>query len=253
MRSLSRLAVLGTLAAGLVAAPGASAANTATAKVTPNKGGSIVVGAPTTFTVKASTPDTAVDPSGNTRIKAIVANLPTQLLFNTVPFKFCDATSFQANKTCPSATRIGAATILADGGPDVGVITATTELFFGSGFSVLAHVESNAPAIINEAVIGSLRSSGVSGYGLQMYIEVPSKISEPTDGLFPVVRSVDAKFSGPSKSVRIPGQSKKVKLPLVGLAPCKGALNFQVNVQYANTAGAITKTDSASAKAKCKK
>lgn len=260
MRSLSRVAMLGTLTAALVAVPGASAANSGSAAVSPNKGGTLTVGAPTTFKVKVSTPDTAPDPSGNLRLQAITANLPTQLLFNTVPFKPCSTTSFIATKSCPSSSKLGTATVLANGGPEVGVITATTDLYFGTGFTVLARVQADKPAIIDEAVVGALRSSGFgvtnpsSLYGLQLYIPIPAKISEPISGLFPTVTATDATFKGPTKSVRLPGEKKKSKLPLVGLAPCKGALAFQVNVLYTDAVGLnTTKTDSAAATAKCKK
>lgn len=257
MRFLPRVAMLGTLAA-LAVTPSAMAANTAKATVTPNKGGTLLLAAPTTFNVTVNTPDTPVDPSGNTRIQAIAANLPVDLLFNSIPFKVCDRTSFIQKLTCPSATKLGTATLTADGGPDIGTITATTTLYFGTGFSVLAHVTVDKPAVIDTAVIGELRSSGRDGqtasslYGLQLFIPVPTQLSEPIPGLFPTVKSTVAKFSPPTKSTKVDG--KKVKIPLAGLGPCKGKLAFNIAVLYTNAAGlTTTKTDSAATTAKCKK
>lgn len=261
MRSLSRAAVLGTLAA-LIATPSAMAANTASAKVSPNKGGSLTLANPTKFTVKVATPDTPVDPSGNTQLQAIIADLPVDLLFNSIPFKPCNTNAFITTLSCPSSSKLGTATLTADGGPDVGVITAKTELFFGTGFAVLAHVTTDKPAVIDQAVIGSLRSSGqvplgatssaVSAlYGLQLYIPVPKNLSEPVGGLFPTVKTTDASFAGPTKSTKVNG--KKVKVPLVGLGPCKGKLAFRIGAQYGDATGAITKTDTAATTAKCKK
>lgn len=254
MRSLPRLAVLGALSALLAVPAGAMGANSAKVTLSPNKGGSLTVAAPTTFKMQVSTPDTPVDPSGSRRIRAIEANLPEQLLFNTTGFKMCNSTDFVATKSCPSATKLGSATVLADGGPDIGVITATTDLYFGTGFTVLARIQSQAPAVIDEAVIGSLRSSGVRGYGLQMYIPVPAVVAQPLPGLFPTVRSLNATVKPATRSVRVPGEKKKVKLPMAGLGICSGKLNFQVNIVYGDAAGAnTTKIDGASTSAKCKK
>lgn len=253
MRKLSRIAVLGTVAAA-VAAPSAMAANSATVKLSPNKGGSLTVAAPTTFRVTVNTPDTPYDASGQTRIKAIKALLPEDLLFNSIPFATCDVQKFLATKICPSATKLGDAVVEADGGPEIQKVMATTELYFGSGFSILARVKSDAPAVIDEPVIGELRSSGVAGYGLQMYIPVPPQIAEPIDRVYPIVKSVTATVKPPTKSVRVPGEKKKVKLPLAGLGPCSGALAFNVSIVYTDAVGLIDKkVDGASAKASCKK
>ena len=253
MRKLSRIAVIGTLAAA-AAAPNAMAANSAVAKLTPNKGGSLTVAAPTTFQVTVNTPDIAYDNTGNTRIKAIKALLPEQLLFNSIGFKYCDTVQFLATKTCPSATKLGDAVVEADGGPDIGKVLATTELYFGSGFNVLARVRSDAPAVIDQPVVGELRSSGVKGYGLQMYIPVPKDIAEPIERVYPIVRKVTATVKPPTRSVKVPGEKKKVKLPLAGLGPCSGKLNFNVSVIYTDSIGTIDKTtDGAPTTATCKK
>lgn len=255
MRPLTRLAVLGTMSA-IVAAPTAMAANSATASLSPNKGGTITVAKPVSFAVKAAFPDTPSDISGSTRLQAIQAKLPVPLLFNTIPFGQCDAQNFNATKSCPSSTKLGTATVLADGGPDVGEITAKTDLYFGTGFSVLARIQTDKPALLDVAIIGSLRSSGTAGYGLEMYIPVPKEIQEPLTGIFPSVKSLDASFKPPVKSVRIPGTKGKTKLPLAGLGPCPSSkkLNFLVNILYTDASGTATvKTDSAAAVAKCKK
>ncbi len=253
MRNLSRLLVLGTAAATL-AAPSAMAANSAVAKLTPNKGGTPVVAAPTTFKLTVNTPDVLYDASGNTRIKAIKANLPEQLLFNSLGFKQCPISTFLATKVCPSATKLGSAVVEADGGPDIGKVQARTDLYFGSGFTVLARVQSDSPAVIDQPVVGELRSSGATGYGLQMYIPVPADIAQPISGVYPIVRSVTATVKPPTRSVKIPKTKGKTKIPLAGLGPCKGALNFNVSVVYTDAGGLIDKlTDGAATKAKCKK
>lgn len=255
MRNLSRLAVLGAVsAAAAVAAPSALAASTAVATLTPNKGGSLTVAAPTTFKLTTKTPDFPYDISGNTRLKAIKANLPEQLLFNTTGFTPCNTAQFLVSRTCSSKSKLGTAVVIADAGPDLPPVQATTDLYFGSGFTVLARVQSESPAVIDQPVVGELRSSGVRGYGLQMYIPIPPDIAQPIERVYPVVRSVTATVKPPSRSVRVPGEKKKVKLPLAGLGQCKGALNFQVSVVYTDALGLIDKsTDSAATKAKCRK
>jgi hypothetical protein len=253
MRPLSRLIALGALSA-LVAAPSAMAANSATASLSPNKGGTITQGNPVKFKVKALLPDTPSDTSGNRRLLAIQAKLPVPLLFNTIPFSQCDTASFPTSKSCPSSTKLGTATILADGGPSVGEITAKTTLYYGTGFTVLANVTVDKPAIINEGVVGSLRSSGTAGYGLEMYIPVPQSLSMPLQDLYPTVKSVDADFAPPKKKVKV--GKERITVPLAGLGPCPSSkkLNFQVNALYTDATGVtITKNDSASTTAKCKK
>lgn len=253
MRKLSRIAVIGTLAAA-AAAPNAMAANSAVAKLSPNKGGTLTVAAPTTFQVTVNTDDVAYDNTGNTRIKAIRALLPEQLLFNSIGFKYCDTVTFLATKTCPSATKLGDAQVVADGGPDIGQVLATTELYFGSGFTILARVKSDAPAVIDQPVVGELRSSGVKGYGLQMYIPVPKDIAEPIERVYPIVKKVTATVKPQTRSVKVPGEKKKVKLPLAGLGPCSGKLNFKVEVVYTDSIGLIDKLPSGAATtASCKK
>ena len=251
MRPLTRLAVLGTLTA-LAATPNAFAANSATAKVT-GKAGSSVVAGPARFQLTVNTPDTPSDPSGNTRIQAIQARLPSTLLFNTVLFGQCSTSGFISNGSCPASTRLGSATLTADGGPDVGIITAKTELYIGTGFAVLARVQTDKPAVIDESIVGSIRSSATQGYGLELYIPVPKSLQEPVPGLFPSVKSVVADFAGPKKKVSVKGFKGKVTVPLVGLGPCSGKLNFQVNTLYGNAVGNVTKTDGASTSATCKK
>ena len=253
MRTLSRLAPIAAAAATLIAVPAATGA-TLSASLSPNKGGSITVGAPTTFGLKGAGFTTAYDPAGGTRLKAIKANLPEQLLFNTTGFKLCDVDIFQSSKVCPSATKLGDTSILVDAGPEVGQVTATATLYIGSGFTILARVQADRPAIIDEPIVGELRSSGVKGYGLQMYIPVPSKVQQPIDGVYPVVRGIDATVKPPTRSVKVPGEKKKVKLPLAGLGTCSGALKFQFQAVYTDATGAVDKsTEGAEASAKCKK
>jgi hypothetical protein len=265
MRSLPRLAVLGTLAAALVVTPSAMAANTLVPTVSPNKGGSINLATPTTFSVKATFPDTVSDPTGNTRLQSIVAKLPLPLLFNTIPFGTCDLASFSNGHVCSSATKLGSAKIVADGGPDTGLINATADIYIGAGFSLYTRVQSSSPALIDEGVTNArLESSGTTGYGLQMYIPVPQTLQQPIPGLYPTIRSLDATFTPPVKKVTVPGIKGKQKLTLAGLGPCPSTkkLNFQVNINYTDATGPhtdgngqliSTKTDTASGAAKCKK
>jgi hypothetical protein len=266
MRSLPRLAVLGTLAAALVITPSAMAATSLSATVSPNKGGSINLATPTTFGVKATFPDTASDPSGNVRLQSIVAKLPLPLLFNTIPFGTCDAASFTNSKVCSSATKLGTAKIVADGGPDIASpIDATADIYVGTGFSLLTRVQASAPALIDEAVTNArLESSGTAGYGLQMYIPVPQTLQQPIPGVYPTIKSLDATFTPPVKKVTVPGIKGKQKLPLAGLGPCPSSkkLNFRIDINYTDSTGPHTdgngqlvpvKTDTAIGAAKCKK
>ncbi|MBO9533404.1 MAG: hypothetical protein J7513_10565 [Solirubrobacteraceae bacterium] len=257
MRFVSRVALLGALAAVAAAGP-ASAAPSFTMKVSPNKRGTLTLGAPTSFTASFASPERTSTTDGSIRLKAIAAKLPDQLVFNPIPFKLCNVASFVATQTCPSATKLGDATIKADGGPEVGEITATTTLYLGTGYSVLANVKASRPAVINESVIGSLQSSATEtdssvGFGLQMYIPVTPKIQMPIDGVFPTVKAFNATIKPPTKSVSVPGVKGKYKMPVAGLGPCK-TLNFALAVTYTNASGVDTvATDSDTDKQKCKK
>jgi hypothetical protein len=251
MRPISKLALLGALTATLVAAP-AAMAGTLTVGLKPNKGGTPVVGAPSTITTTLLTPGRAPTTDGNQQITAIEAKLPTQLLFNTIPFSPCNKESFVSSGSCPSASKIGDAVIKADGGPDVGVITSTATMYFGSGFTVLAKVNVDKPTIINDNIVGELRSSGTTGYGLSLYIPVPDDISHPLGTLYPTVTNTVATIKSPVKKTSVKGLKGKTTIPLVGLGPCKGALPFQINIKYRNLAGALT-DDGGSGSGKCTK
>lgn len=258
MRLLSRAALLGLLAfsAGGTAMPSpASAAGTLGVTLSPDKGGSLTVGAPTTFTLTATTPSVLYDLSGNTRLKAIKANLPEQLLFNTTDFPQCNVAKFLADKVCPKSTQLGTVEMKVDAGPDFPtLVDATAELFFGSGFTMLAFVHATSPAPIDQPVVGELRSSGTTGYGLQIYIPVPEQLSVPIDKVYPVVKSMKAVVTPPTRRVKVPGSTKKVKLPLAGLGSCKGALNFSLTIVYSDASGVTEKaTDPTATKVKCKK
>ncbi|MEH3053398.1 MAG: hypothetical protein PGN13_05220 [Patulibacter minatonensis] len=257
MRPLSRVALLGALAMA-VTAPTASAATTLDMKVSPKKRGTLTLGAPTTFTAAFASPERASTTDGTTRLKAIAAKLPDQLVFNPIPFTACNVAKFVATKTCPSASKLGTATIIADGGPEVGEITATTTLWFGSGYSILANVKASRPAVIDEAVVGSLQSSATptdasTGYGLQMYIPVTPQIQMPLDNVYPTVKKFDATIKPMTKKVKVDGVKGKYTMPVAGLGPCK-KLNFQINVTYTNAANVDTiATDSAKDTETCSK
>lgn len=257
MRSLSRVALLGAVAAAAIA-PSANAASTLSMGVSPNKAGTLTLGAPTTFTADFKSPDRASTTDGSLRLKAIIAKLPDSLVFNPIPFSACKVASFVATKTCPSATTLGTAKITADGGPEVGQIDATATLYFGTGYSVLANVKASKPAIIDEAVVGSLQSSATTtdsstGFGLEMFIPVTPTIQVPLDNVYPTVKAFNATIKPMTKKVKVDGVKGKYTMPIAGLGPCK-TLNFQVAVQYTNAGGVdTTQTDSANSSAKCKK
>jgi len=255
MRPLSRIALAGA-ALSLALAPPAGAANSLKAKVSPNKGGQLTVAAPTTFRVQAATPDRRPTLDGGQKLKAVVAKLPTQLVYNPIPFKECTAASFLVQRTCPSSTKLGTVKILADGGPSVGDIDVAVTLWFGTGYTILARVQADKPCVIDEAIVGDLRSSGTKGHGLAMYIPVTPLLQMPLPNLYPTIKTIDATVKPMTKRTRVPGSRKKVKLPIAGLGPCTGSkqLNFAIDVQYTNAAGAdVTATDSASGSAKCRK
>jgi hypothetical protein len=257
MRSLSRVVLLGALSAVAVA-PSAMAAPTLGVTVSPNKRGTLTLGAPTSFSVKFASPERASTTDGSLRLKAIATKLPDQLVFNPIPFTACKVTSFVASKVCPSSTKLGSAIITADGGPEVGEITATATLYFGSGYSILARVQASKPAVIDEAVIGSLQSSATTtdastGYGLQLYIPVTPAIQVPLDNVYPTVKAFNATVKPMTKKVKVDGVKGKYTLPLAGLGPCS-KLNFQVGVYYVNAAGVdVPNPDVAGASQSCKK
>lgn len=253
MRILSRLFVLGTLLAA-TAAPSAMAENVSVATLSPNKGGTYTAAAPTTFSLTTSTPDSVYDPTGRTRILAVKTNLPEQLLFNSLGFPTCKVTAFLESKICPRNTKLGTAVVQAYGGPDILAVQATADLYFGSGFAILARVRTESPAVIDEAVVGDLRSSLTTGYGLQMYIPVPPAISEPIDRVYPIVRSVTATVRPLNRKVKVPGRKRKLTVPLAGLGPCTGPMNFEQSIVYGDINGNINGVpDGAATQARCRK
>jgi hypothetical protein len=259
MRSLSRLVVLGTLSA-IAIAPSAMATPSLTASVTPNKGGTVTVAAPISFKLTGTFPDTPSDPSGNLQLQSIATKLPPSLLFNTIPFATClgdpvALTGFFATGSCPSATKLGTATVIADAA-SAGTITATSNLYFGSGFSVFTTVNATSPAVIDEKVASRLQSSASNGYGLELYIPIPPTLRQPIQGIYPTIKSVTATVSPAVKSVKVAGTKGKVKVPLTGLGPCPsgGKLPFEMDINYTDAAGLnVVKTDAAKATAACKK
>lgn len=257
MRSLSRVALLGALAA-VAAAPTASAATSLSMTVSPNKAGKLTLGAPTTFTANFASPERTSTTDGSVRLKAIVAKLPDQLVFNPIPFTACNAVQFVASSTCPSATKLGEADITADGGPEVGVVPAKATLYFGTGYSVLARIQASRPAVIDEAVVGQLESSATAtdasaGFGLQMYIPVTPRVQMPLDGVYPVVKTFKASIKPMTKRVKVDGVKGRYTMPVAGLGPCK-TLKFRVGAYYTNAAGVDTiAQDVADSSAKCKK
>ena len=252
LRHLSRIAALSTAALAL-AAPVALGAEGAV-ELTPNRGGSSTIATPTTFKVTTSQLVTPYDTTGNTRVKAIRALLPEQLLYNTTDFPTCDIEKFLSTKICPAKTRIGSADILADGGPEVGPVAVRASLFYGDGFAILARVQSDVPAYIDEPIVGRLSSAQTKGYGLQMYIPVPPQISQPIDGIFPVVRSVTASVRPPSLKMKVRGMKRKVRVPLAGIGPCRGLMRFDVGVVYTDGLGlADLITEGAPTTARCRK
>jgi hypothetical protein len=253
MHPFTRLAAIAVGAAALTGAPAAMAATSGAAAISPKTGGSITVGAPITIKLRATLPDTPSDTTGKARAMAVQVKLPLPLVFNSIPFSQCDTAQFLATKTCPSATRLATAAIVADGGPSVGLINASATMWFGAGFQVLTTITTDKPAILNETSIGTLRSSGTPGFGLELYIPIPAALQEPLQDLYPTVRSIVAKVTPPKKRIRIGDES--VMLPLTGLGPCPSSrkLPFQINVLYTDASvSAVTKTDSALAVATCK-
>ncbi|MDQ8043997.1 MAG: hypothetical protein REI11_05295 [Patulibacter sp.] len=261
MRPLSRLLLLGA-ASALIAAPSAFAASTLTASVSPNKAGTVVQGNAVGFKLTGAFPDTPSDQTGNLQLQSIATKLPPALLFNPIPFSYCVGdpvakTGFFATNTCPSSSKLGSATVIADGGT-VGPITATTDLYFGAGYAVFARVRASQPAVIDQAVQAKLQSSGTNGYGLELYIPIPQELRQPIAGsaIYPTVKSVTATVSALTKSVKVKGTKGKVKVPLVGLGPCPsgGKLPFEMDVNYTDAGGLNTvKTDVAKSTASCKK
>lgn len=250
MHALSRVGALAALSLTLLA-PAASANGTMKVSLKPNKGGTILRAAPTSFNIAVTGLTTPSTTDGNTRLAGLRAALPEQLLFNSIGFKQCDKTQFIATKSCPSATKLGDAKVTVDAG-EAGIVPATTELWFGTGFTVLARVQADKPAVIDEAVIGSIRSSGEAGYGLELYIPVPTRVSNPLGSIFPTVRALETTVTPPSRRVKVPGEKGRTEIPLTGLGPCSGALNFNVTAVYADLAG-TERTESAPGKASCKK
>lgn len=255
MHPLTRLAAVTIVAAAaaFTAASPATAANSGSASISPKTGGSTTVGAPVTIKLKATLPDTPSDTTGKTRVMAVQVKLPLPLVFNSIPFSQCNTAQFVTSKTCPSSTRLATATILADGGPGVGIIPAAATMWFGEGFQVLTSIKTERPAILDETSIGTLRSSGTPGFGLELYIPIPAALQEPLQDLYPTVRSIVATVTPPKKRIRIGDES--VVLPLTGLGPCPASrkLPFQINALYTDApGGAITKIDSVLAVANCK-
>lgn len=263
MRLLSRAALLGALAATAAAGP-AMAADAPLTVTSTGKKGTLLLGSPTTFTLKGTFPSITPTLDGNTRLRAIEAKLPDTLVFNPKAVKPCSTPAFVANgpSACSSASKIGSATLIAAGPPEEvqGDITAKADLYYGTGFTVLSYVDVDKPSPIKAKVVGELRSSLNQGnatsapatYGLEMYIPVTPELNNPIGSLYPVVKSLDSTVTPPkSKKQKVKGFSGKVQIPLVGLGVCK-TLPFQVQLTYGDGAGNTTRTDTLTGSGKCK-
>lgn len=253
MRPLTSLALLGATAMLAVAASPAQAINgSLKVKASPNKGGSVVLANPSTFTLDGKISGRTPTGDGNQRMHSMFAKLPTQLLFNTLPFKECRTSSFVQTGKCSSSTRLATATVLADGGPDIGVITAKATIYFGTGFSALINVNVDKPAVINEFIVGDLRSSGTQGYGLAMNIPIPASLHTPLPNLHPTVTSVEAKIKTPTKRVKV--GKKRERIPMAGIGTCKPKkMNFAIDVLYANATDTAIDTDTMKGSANCRR
>lgn len=216
--------------------------------VSPARQGSLTLARPTVIKMKLTTPDTLFDASGGTQAESIVFELPEELLFNPAPFAACDIEDFIDTHECPRSTQLGTATIVAYAGPDVGRIVARSKFFFGTGFTVLTKVNVDQPAVIDDALIGSLESSGSRGYGLQMRVPLSLQLRNPIGGIYPVIKYVKATVDPPKKLIRIRG--KQAVLPIAGLGPCK-RLNFRGSVTYSNDVFTQKRSDRASKTVRC--
>lgn len=269
MRPITKLVTLGVLAAA-VAAPGASAA-TVTANAEVAGKGTDLYAAPSKVVVNgAFTTPTTTD--GNQQLKSIQANLPEQILFNQLKFTQCDIASFTSTGTCSSKSKLGEATIIADGGAAVGDITAKATMYLGKGFTVLTRVVVEEKAPIDEKVVGTLRSSGEAGYGMQLFIPATQLIRQPLGAgstLFPTIKSIDATIQTPVRKTKVrnnKGKNTSISIPLAGLEKCGGKLPFSLAASYSNAAAgtteaydptngrpiAATQVESAFGNAKCK-
>lgn len=259
MRSLSRVALLGALAA-VAAAPAASAAPSLSHVGEPEQG-------------RHPHPRRADDvhrelrlarahldhrrqrpPQGDRR----EAPRPARLQPDPVREGHLQRGELRRLGQLPSASKLGSATITADGGPEIGEVPATATLFFGSGYSVLARIQASKPAVIDEFVVGKLESSATAtdaslGFGLQMFIPVSPKVQMPLDGVYPTVKTFKATIKPMTTKVRVPGVKGRYTMPVAGLGPCK-TLKFRVGAYYTNAAGVDTiAQDVADSSAKCKK
>ncbi len=79
------------------------------------KKGTLLLGSPTTFTLKGTFPAITPTLDGNTRLRAIEAKLPDTLVFNPKAVKPCSTLAFMANgpTACSTASKIGTATLIA--------------------------------------------------------------------------------------------------------------------------------------------
>lgn len=268
MRPITKLVTLGALAAA-VAAPNAGAATmTANAEVLGK--GTDVYAAPAKVTVNGTfTTPTTTD--GNQQLKSIQANLPETILFNQLKHKPCVIASFISSGVCPSKSKVGEATIIADGGAAVGDITAKATMYYGQGLTILTRVVVEEKAPIDEKVVGTLRSSGEAGYGMQIFIPASQIIRQPLgpgSTLFPTIKTVDAVINPPTRKTKVynnKGKKTSINLPLAGLEKCSSNLPFKFSVGYSNSAAGTAETfdpngrpvaaaqvESATGKAKCK-
>ncbi len=195
MRLLSRAALLGALAATAAAGP-AMAADAPLTVTSTGKKGTLLLGSPTTFTLKGTFPSitptlTATPACSRSKpscpIRSSSTRRPLPVLHARVHGQRPDCLQGNLEDRHRDADRRRPAEEVQ------GDITAKAISTTGTGFTVLSYVDVDKPSPIKEKVIGELRSSVNAGnyktaaqtYGLEMYIPVTPALNNPIGSLYP--------------------------------------------------------------------
>ncbi|MDQ8043614.1 MAG: hypothetical protein AAGC46_04805 [Solirubrobacteraceae bacterium] len=230
---ISAAAAAATLAVAPAAAfaDGAPTTQSLSVKLTSSKAGT--TSAPTAVGLELNTGTTSNDPAGTKQtLSHVKITIPKGIKLNYKAFKAC---TDPAGLTCPSNTKIGSGSAVADVYQVQDNIPGTLTPYIGTNNTLLIRTQFTQPAVIDEALKAVVSTSG-GGYVFD--IDVPQDLQvpiQPTGNQ--QIRKFDVKFS------KLTTKVGKKTVPLIGLTSCpSGGYKFQGDFTFANSQPTTTTT-----------
>jgi hypothetical protein len=216
----------------------ANAAPDITAKLTPTKAGTKKKpkNAKLTLSVKNNQNDATVD--------TIVVNLGKQLKLDGKGFKYCTASTLnaQGKTACPSGSKAGGGTASAVVGPDHVPLNFTVDAYVGSKKTIIFYTQ-QVGGTVRKALVGTV-SKGSGKFGSKISIKIDPDLQQPAPGVFSSLVGLDTTLS-----------AKKGKHYLISSIGCKKKkqdIGVKFNFNPNSTFPAVGSTEGTTT-AKCKK